>query len=325
MRKFVKMLLLAMVFSGPGISSVWAAVCAGVEARVNVRTARLQSAVLAQIAARTTALVAQEQIERQRLLSALHVLTKQIGTSNSQEIVAEQAASKAFAQVIVEQSVSDQLRNAVERYGNTGYNACGIVTAANDVAAAQADYDAGRSALSNAVSRRHSLRTQEEFRAAFSDWADRMQNSDDITAEDLFNGDMNRAEAYMDMIMGPPRSPAGGDEDQLAYRLDRVEALKSEARSSVSGLVMSDVANSERVDAALQKVVSQWVGEDGGEAWAARQAASGERAVLLDTARLEAANLAIAANAYKRASLEEFALATFALTYVDRMLKGGAQ
>ena len=66
-----------------------------------------------------------------------------------------------------------------------------------------------------------------------------------------------------------------------------------------------------------------WVG-DGGEEWAARMAASSERAVLLDTARIEAHNIAMAALELRQGVTQELALSVFALAYIDNLRKAQA-
>ena len=56
----------------------------------------------------------------------------------------------------------------------------------------------------------------------------------------------------------------------------------------------------------------------------ARMAASSERAVLLDTARIEAHNIAMSALELKQGVTQELALSVFALTYIDNLRKAQA-
>lgn len=310
--------LAVSVFVG-GAGAVLALTCAGVEARVNLRTASLQTAVLAAITARTTALVAQEQLERQRLLSSLHVMTKQISTSGEQQMIADQAASEALAQSIVEQSVADQMRVAVAEYGNTGFNACGIVQQGYIVADMADSYRTSRARVGDVVEARYGIRSPAEFETAVAEWARLAQEGDDLTADALWDDNDDRARDYISLVLGPPRGVISAGSGDVARGIDRVQALQTLARQSIAATVMADVAASNRLDAALRDMAGQWTGRENAAAWAARQAASGEKASLLDTVRIEAANVAMAANALKRDYMEEFALAGFALTYVDRM------
>ena len=288
--------------------------CAGVEWRVNNRTQSVESAIASLISARTSSLVAQEVLERQRLLSAMSVMTKQLAQSSQQEIVANQSASKALAQSIVEQSTSDQIRAAVREYGNTGHNACGLVQRGYTVSAAVQDSGGNRSAITDAIAERHAIRSRADYEARVPEWFALTERSD-LTAETLFNGDDEAARDYISLVMGPPRAPLA--EGGTAGSVDRATALRDIARQSVTAYVMAEVAATQRVETALRDMSREWVGDDGGAAWAARQAASGPRAELLDTARIEAANIALTANSVKRDLLEELALASFALSYAD--------
>ena len=100
-------------------------------------------------------------------------------------------------------------------------------------------------------------------------------------------------------------------------QLDRVYSLRDEARNSAAVYALADLAASEGLRRALDEMSAVWVGEDGGEEWAARMAASPTRAVLLDTARIEAHNIAVTALELRQGVMSEFALATFALSHID--------
>lgn len=304
----------AIMFSSAAAHAVS---CAGVEGRVNVRTNALQASVTAAITASQASLIAQETLERQRLLSAVKVLTMQIGTSSQQEIVANQASSKALAQTLVEQSIADQTRNAVRDYGTTGYNACGLVAKGAEVAKAVQQAKGSRKSITDEIAKRHSIKTRDDYNTASSSWFELAQKGDDVSSEALFRGDDAAAQKYISLVMGPPRAPkaVGG----AAGNIDRAVALRDIARQSVTGYVLAEVAATKKVEDALKSMTSEWVGDDGGTAWFAKQAAAPGRAVLLDSVRIEAANVAMKANAVKRYMLEEFALATFSLAYSDRL------
>lgn len=293
--------------------------CAGVEARVNIRTSRLKGNIIAHIQSRTTQLVTQEVAERAQLLSALGVLTSQTSQSSQQEILAEQGASKAFADTIVKQSVVDQMRDAVANFGNTGFNACGLVQQGTTIAAKAEEAKTARAQVGDVVRARYDIRDRGAFEREMGDWSRLALNGDDLTAETLWSGDDAKAKDYIKLSLGPPRAVLPDGSPETARQIDRVAALQSLARSSVAATVMADVAASKRLDDALRDMAAQWTAGASAEKWAAHQAAGNQRASLLDTARIEAANVAMSANAVKRDYMEEFALAGFALTYVDRM------
>lgn len=300
-------------------SEALAVTCAGVELRVNTQTSNVSSAVTALIATRQAAIVAQEVLERQRLLSAVRVLTRQMSVSGEQEVVADRASQIALSQTIIEQSVNTQVREAVRSYGNTGHNACGIVERGETVAEMIAAYDEARDEMAEAVRLRRTAGTVEEFRTQMADWSLMVQDADEATISAVLEGDEEQAETFIAVVAGPPRPPIQAGTGSVFSQQDRVVALRDEARSSAAVLVLADIASSQQVQAALDEMTSEWIGEDGGATWAATMAASPSRAVLLDTARIEAQNLASMALEMKRSVMEEFALATFSVTYVDRM------
>lgn len=309
-------------------SSAYAVTCAGVEGRVNARTSEVSAAVTSLIATRQAALITQEIAERQRLLSAVRVLTQQMSVSGQQEVVADRSANLALASTIVEQSVNTQTRRAVQEYSNTGHNACGIVERGYEVAAMVESYDTARREMAERVRAARSPATAEEFREMMGDWSELVQSANEATIAAVLDGDEEQAEAFIAIVTGPPRAPIQAGTGSVLSRQERVIALQEEARSSAASLVLADIAASRRVGAALDAMSDEWIGDDGGEAWAASMAASPTRAVLLDTARIRSQLIASMALELKRSVMEEFALATFSLTYSDRMrerLAEGAQ
>jgi hypothetical protein len=84
--------------------------------------------------------------------------------------------------------------------------------------------------------------------------------------------------------------------------------------------VIADIATDQAVSQKMKNITDTWIGDDGGEQWAATLAAAPGRAAMLDLARIEAANITVSALELRKAFREEFALATFALSYTDRRL-----
>ena len=296
-----------------------AVTCSGVEGRVNARTSEVSSAVTTLIAQRQAVIVAQEVLERQRLLSAVRVLTRQMATGNEQEVVADRSANLALSQTIVQQSVNTQVRQAVRDYGSTGHNPCLVVERGQTVAEMIEAYEEARDEMAEAVRARRTAGTVEEFRGRMADWSALVQGADEATIAAVLDGDEEQAETFIAVVAGPPRPPIQEGTGSVSAQQDRVVALRDEARNSAAVLVLADIASSRRVQGALDEMTAEWIGEDGGATWAASMAASPSRGVLLDTARIEAQNVASTALEMKRSVMEEFALATFSVTYVDRM------
>tara|TARA_R110000737_G_scaffold127218_4_gene159778 strand:+ start:8664 stop:9644 length:981 start_codon:yes stop_codon:yes gene_type:complete len=316
----LRCLFIAAAFAATA-SPVLAITCVGVETRVNVRTSALSTAVSTVIAARTEALVLQEVMQRQRLLSAIRVMTKQQSVAGEQEATAQTAAQKALSNVVVEQSVNRQMRDAVEEYGTTGHAACALVESGYEVKSKREAYSAARNEIAERVRENRTASSEQEFREKMATWNATVQDADDVTVQDVLNGDEDKAEAFIALVAGPPRPPIEAGANTVAARLDRIPAMMSEARNSAAVLVLAEIAESQEVRASLQQMSDQWT-EDGGQTWATKMATSPTRGVLLDTARIEAQNIAMEALSVRQALMEEFALATFALGYVDQIRSG---
>lgn len=96
-----------------------------------------------------------------------------------------------------------------------------------------------------------------------------------------------------------------------------MQSMQRRARQSAAAQILTDVSAEIAVRDAMQEFHDGYFGDDGGEEWAASQAASPERGVLLDMARLEAANLAATALQLRKALREEYALSVYALSVID--------
>jgi hypothetical protein len=304
-------------------TSALAQSCVGVEGRVNARTSALQSALTGHITARTSALVAKETLQRSQLLSALRVYTRQFSLSSEQEANATNAAQMALSNVIVEDSVNRQLHEAVTDYGNTGHAACELVEAGKTVASALGNYTATRAAMVATIMERRVPADEGEFRDMMAEWSNLVRDADDATIQAVLDGNADAAEAFIAVVAGPPRFPVEAGSGSVLSQMDRVDALSDEARNSAAVFSLSDLASTQGLRVALEEMSDIWVG-DGGEEWAARMAASSERAVLLDTARIEAHNIAMSALELKQGVTQELALSVFALTYIDNLRKAQA-
>lgn len=314
----VAAVLLALV-GAAAAGAAWGQSCTGVEARVNARTAELSTAITTQLAARTAAVVAQETLQRQQLLSALRVLTRQDSLASQQGVNAEHTAQMGLANVIVEESVASQVHDAVSDYGNTGFAACDLVVAGEVVSERMGAYADMRERLGEAVREGRSAADEAEFREMMADWSNLVRDADDATVQAMMSGDEEAARAFIAVVAGPPRYPVETGSGSVLSRMDRVLALRDEARNAAAVYALSDLAAGQELRAALDDMADIWTGEDGGAAWAARMAASPTRAVLLDAARIEAHNIAVTAMELRQGSMNEFALAVFALSHIDRV------
>ena len=314
MRRGVALIALAAGLAAPGVAL--AQTCAGVESRVNSATSQLQGAVTSHITTRTSAMVAQEIYQRQRLLSAMHVLVRQDAVSSEQVTNADRAANEALANVIIEQSVNDQMRQAVADYGSTGHNACQLVEQGRNVAAMYAAYGSARAQMAESIREQRTATNDAEFRERLAEWSELVANADDATIASVLNGDTDAAREFIAIVAGPPRPPVQAGTGSVRSQQDRVLAMRDDARNSAGVYVLADIAANQQLRTAMEDMSESWVA-DGGEEWASRMATENQRTVLLDTARIEAQNIAMSALELRQQVMEEFALASFALSYVD--------
>lgn len=302
-----------------GAGPAFAQACLGVEVRVNARTTALSTALTAQITTRTAGIVAQETLERQQLLSAVRVMTRQGSLSAQQEANADNVAQMGLANVVVEDSVARQIHEAVTDYGTTGHAACALVTAGQDVAGAMENYATTRASMGEAIREARSPSNEPEFRTMMAQWSALTREADDATVQALMSGDEDAARAFIAVVAGPPRYPAEAGSGSVLSRLDRVAAMQDEARNSAAVYALADLAASQELRRSLDEMAEVWTSAGGSEQWAARMAASPARAVLLDAARIEAHNIAATALELRQGVMNEFALGVFALSHVDAL------
>lgn len=299
-------------------SLVLAQACAGVEGRVNVRTTALTTSVTATITAATTTYTAQQLIERQLIMSSLRVLAEQKEVSLDQEVSSTEAAAKALGQTIVEESTVSAIADAAEDYGHTGHNACDLVVQGVAFRTAVDNAKAESDSLHNTVLDNYLVQSVAEHNTAMEDWSTLAQTATDVSANDVLQGDEVRAEQFARLVLGPPSPPLGGN--GTAAGLEYIVRMQDAARRSVVAKVIADIATDQAVAEQMETITDVWIGDDGGEEWAATLAAAPGRAAMLDLARIEAANITASALELRKAVREEFALATFALSYTDRRL-----
>jgi hypothetical protein len=315
MLKILKVPVLAFALSVTGIAA-YAQTCAGVEARVNVRTSSLVTSVTGTIASATTSYTTQQTLERSQIMSGLRVLAEQSGVSLEQDMAVEEATAKALGQTFVEQSTARQMAEVAEEFGHTGYDACGVAETASSLAEASVNAQTVSASIHAEIMEQYSDFDGTEFDDAMGDWNDIAQTGTDLSVQNVLDGDSAAATAFTKLILGPPTPPAEGG--GTASGLARVIQMQETARRSAVAKVYADVAAEREVSDRLADLQDIWIGDDGGEMWAASMAASPDRAVLLDLARIEAANIAASAIQLRRAMREEFALAVHTLTEVDR-------
>ena len=314
MKLLRKLFLVAFCLSLPSVAS--AQLCAGVEGRVNVRTTQLSTNVLGLIASQQAALVAAETLQRARILSALGVLNRQQAYTGNQDATVRMKAEEANASAIVAAQNRMAVLDRQERFSDVGYNACEIADQAATLTQAMANQRTTTVSLMNQAINRPAAAIDG---SATEDWYDAVAGSDYAGAHGIFSGDPAEALEYINWVLGPPPTTVttGNSIEDRLFQLDR---LQGDAQRSVALYLLSKTAANSAdggVNQALDTLSENWVGADGGLEWSAKLAASPMRAVLLDMARTEAANLVTEIITLQKKRDLELGMATYSLARTE--------
>ncbi|WP_234053739.1 MULTISPECIES: hypothetical protein [unclassified Xanthobacter] len=288
---------------------------------MNVQTAVLGTAVATQIATSQAGLLALDEVNRANILSALKVMTMQQSVSGDAALTTEKQAGEAAAAAIVSARQAQEVVDAKTRYEATGYRACGNVSkAAGFFGAVENKADTRRTILGDAVWKPGGYGDP-------ADWIS-LSQSGPFDASTLFGGDAAKAAKYISFVMGPPDPAAMTAGNGIAAQHAKLRKAQMDSTKSMSAFVMADVASDFRTGGVVEKMRAldaHWVGEDGGETWAASIAGQSERGVLQDAVRMEAANIATLALQIKTSTREEAVTAALLLARVNRALEREGQ
>lgn len=304
--------------AGLGVSSQAYAFTCAVEGHVIQRTMELDTAVTTQIVKSKTLLITEEERQRQLLLSALKVLTKQESGSGQQTSTVVKKSAEAAASANVAQRQAYQIADAKERYGVTGYDSCGLQTKS------QSFYSANIAMSGKAASYRNRTYFKPGEFGSPKEWAALAQGGSNFDAEAIFSGNSSAAAEYINFVAGPPvEKQAGGG---MAADLQTFEKNRNDVRRSVVVNVLASIAAENEPGGPREKLAEltkHWTGDDGGTKWAQASADKPLRATLLDAVRIEAANIALMAFQVKDNARTELALASYALSRVNRAVFNG--
>ena len=307
----------AALLIGTGVSQ--AASCTGVELRVNRATTALEANILALIQSHKTTMITTELAQRQQILSALAVATKQAATTGNQDATVRLKAEEAHASAVVAGHNRMAVLDAQERYGDAGFNACEIVERSRTVAEAWANEDAEMDAIKDEIINKPYTR---EDGSATKGWFDLIGDGQGTSASVIFSDSSTDAEVakYIDWLMGPPQTSQGS----AAGAVSDVARLQGDALRSVTQYLLMKAAVSRKegsVDQAISDLSATWTGTGGGADWAAKLATSPLRAVLLDMSRAEAANLVAEIRALEQQLDLELGLAALSLARSTKMVE----
>ncbi|RVU18417.1 hypothetical protein [Methylobacterium oryzihabitans] len=293
--------------------------CFGVEARVNIATSTLTTAITGAITTTEAGLITQEIAERARLLSAVKVLTAQSAAGSDQVSNGFRASSEALATTVVTQEQRQAVALAAHRYGSVGYDPCGSNTKAQGLYTAMTGTSAARRQIVTPV------RAQPGRYADPKDWVADVRSGATPDGAALYSGDAQAAAKFINTVVGPPdERPRGTAATATATGdRDRLEKTGKDTYRSMTAVVLADIAADYRPDgpiAQARALSTHWQGNDGGAAWAAGVAGQHDRGIIQDAVRMEAANLALLAHQIKRGMRTEATAAALLLAMVNARL-----
>ncbi|MDP4025787.1 hypothetical protein Q8W71_24450 [Methylobacterium sp. NEAU 140] len=306
--------LSAVVVATGAVAPAQGQTCFGVEARVNVATSALTTAITGAITTTEAALVAQEIAERARLLSAVKVLTAQSAAGSDQVSNGFRASSEALATTVVTQDQRQAVALAAHRYGSIGYDPCGSNTKAQDLYTALAGTTAVRQQIVAPV------RAQPGRYADPKDWVADVKAGDAPDGAALYSGDAAAASKFINAIVGPPDPQPRITTTTATTDLAKLEKTGRDTYRSMTAVVLADIASDYRADGPVTKaraLSTHWQGNDGGAAWAAGVAGQHDRGIIQDAVRMEAANLALLAHQIRRGMRTEATAAALLLAMVN--------
>lgn len=299
-------------------SPALAAVCA-VPSEVVQRTLELEQKVKAQIIKSKTLLITEEMRQRELLLAALKVVTRQESGSGQQTSTVTAKSTEAAAATNVAQRQAYQVADAKERYGVIGYNSCELQ------AKGQTFYAANKAMAGKARSYSSGTYFKPGEFGSPRAWSAMATGGSNFDAESLFTGNSGAAREYINFVAGPPveKVSASG----AAGQLEVLDKNKRDVRRSVAVEVLSSIAAEYEKGGPREKLAEltkHWTADDGGEKWAAATADKPMRAALLDAVRIEAVNIALMAYQVKDSARTELALGALALARVNTVIFGGS-
>lgn len=284
---------------------------------VNAATAKLGTTVTAYMAAGTAQLVALHEYQTEMLISALKTSVAQASSSNDQISTTVVKSNEATASAYVSSDQAMQIMEESDRYQSLGYDACNVESTM------QTFHTAYKKTFSDGPAHTTKVKAKPGVIADPKDYYSDVLNGSNLSAQSLFNGDTAAAADYMNVVMGPPDTILKAQAQSAAGGIFLQEKLNRDARKSVALRAMDEIAKENAPDgakAALDGVIDGYLGDDGGEKWAASMAGSHERGILLDAVRIEAANLASLAYEIRQQQRTEMVTATYALSRAEKLI-----
>jgi hypothetical protein len=312
----IKVFIIAGLVVASSVPAV-AAICA-VPGEVIDRTIELENAVTNQIKTSKGLLITEEIRQRQLLLAAIQVLTRQTSGSGQQTSTVVKKSTEASAQAHVAQRQAWKVLDAKDRYGAKGYDSCGLQSKA------QQFYGAVKAQDGKARSIAAGTYFKPGEYGSPAAWAALASGNGTFDAEALFSG-AGEAQSYINFVVGPPtEEPTASG---VGRQMLTISKNAEDARKSVAVEVMASIAaeyDPSGPRAKLEQMTKHWTGNDGGMKWAQAMAAQPLRGALLDAARIEAANLSTLAMQVKGSIRTEMSLSAYALTRIDEIVHAPA-
>lgn len=302
--------------------------CGGTEGLVNTATAQLAASVAADIAAAAASIIAQMQIDQERIISAIKVTVKQDAVSSEKVIAAKRSATEGFATAYVAQRTSEQVYDLYNKYRSQGMDPCNTATltealktretAALQSAAARINTEINAApgrygdpvqvAKNDLLQHKQLFCTQAEVNAGTCASVGALPGGDSnaallFTEADAGDTVSKAKNAMINNIFGLPTSSAGivgkgaTPEAQSAmsdkHRRDSLNSIAMYSFKTIQADHERD-SSGKSVAGLLKERVETYFGSSRSEQWAQSLAVQEERGVLLDMVRMEGIALKLA-------------------------------
>lgn len=286
-------------------------------ARVNSRTSALGNAVKMYMDAGTEEVVKLNEIQLENLLSAVRVGVSQSALSGDQVSTNILKSNEAVASTYVANDQAAMVAEETERYRSLGYDACDLPIKIKDIYKSYNTHKKQQSSVENVTAQPGIIEEPTK-------WVQTVKSGKEFSAQALFSGDKQAAQSYINVVMGAPDYYKKDNKPTPEGSIFLSEKMRRDARKSVALWVFESIAernSKDGVKKSIDTALDTFVGQDGGEKWAASMAGSHPRGILLDAVRLEAINLISLVDEVKQQQELEYAVAAYALARHDNILK----
>lgn len=303
-----------MVSSGVAIAA-----CGGTEVLIVAALGTMSTSLVASVGAAGGSIVANDEMQTERIISAMKVMTKQTQTSGEQYVSAAIEAEKSMASVNKDLADKELMDKVLLDFSSQGYDPCGQSAATKQLAVAEqrtqssiiqrvrTEIEAGGGRYANvsaalqARDKQHQnlFCTQDEVDAGMCSSVGKVPGGDSnaalIFATDTSADVVAAKNAVINNIIGLPDSPlspsAAATPEGQSYMMEKKRKDSFLAFAAYS--LKSIQTENEQYRKQMDDRIGQFFGTDRATAWAKDQAGQSARGVLVDLLKIQGLQLKV--------------------------------